>query len=61
MPQPKHDNFLADIINPPGRGQRLSYWDGFRLGLGIVTAHLLAFVILGSLAWGIVLAFGLSK
>lgn len=61
MPQHKHDNFLADVINPPGRGQRLTYWDGFRLGLGLITAHLLVCVVLGGLAWGVVLALGLSK
>ncbi len=46
----KHDTFLADV----GRGareRRVSYWDGFRFGLGFITANLLVLVVLGALCW----------
>ena len=51
------DNFLADIARP--QKHRLSYGDGFRLGIGIITAHLLIGVIVGGLAWALIVAFKL--
>jgi hypothetical protein len=51
------DNFLADIAHP--QKHRLSYGDGFRLGIGIITAQLLIGLIVGGLAWALVVAFKL--
>ncbi len=51
------DTFLADAVRP--RGRRLTYGDGFRLGIGIITAQLLVALIVGGLAWALVVAFKL--
>ncbi|GEM_PF-1156366 len=51
------DNFLSDIVRP--RTKHVSYGDGFRFGIGLITAQLLVVLIVGGLAWGIVAAFKL--
>lgn len=55
---PKHDNFLADAINSKD-ANRVSYTDGFRFGFGFFVAGLLVTLLVGGLAWGIILAFNL--
>lgn len=60
MPRPKHDTFLADVINPRGHKNSIDYWDGFRFGLGLITAHLLVFVVVGALGWAIALLLHLG-
>jgi hypothetical protein len=55
MPITKHDNFLADAVKREGR---LTYMDGFRFGLGLMVAHLLVAVVVGSIACGVVLMMG---
>jgi hypothetical protein len=47
------DNFLADAVRPQHR--RVSYGDGFRFGIGLITAQLLVALIVGGLAWGLAL------
>jgi hypothetical protein len=51
------DNFLAEAVK--SKPVRLSYFDGFRFGIGFFVANLLMLLILGALAWGVVLAFHL--
>ena len=51
------DNFLADAIKP--RFKRLSYGDGFRFGIGFITAQLFAALIVGGLTWALIVAFKL--
>jgi hypothetical protein len=47
---PKHDHFLADVARN-NHNRRVSYWDGFRFGLGFITANLLVLVVLSGLTW----------
>lgn len=54
----KHDNFLADSVQP--RSLQLSYRDGFRFGFGFFIAGLLITLILAGLAWAIVLLLHLQ-
>lgn len=61
MAQPKHDKFLSEVISPRGHKCTIDYWDGFRFGLGFITAHTLVLVVIGGLAWLIALALGLNK
>jgi hypothetical protein len=56
-PVQARDNFLADIARPVSR--RMTYGDGFRLGVGIITAQLLVAVLIGGVAWGLVVALKL--
>ena len=49
------DNFLVDAVRPHSR--RLTYGDGFRLGIGIITAQLLVSLLVGGLAWALIVAF----
>ncbi|HVQ44266.1 MAG TPA: hypothetical protein VMT30_04855 [Candidatus Saccharimonadia bacterium] len=51
------DNFLAEAVRP--RGPRLTYGDGFRLGIGIITAQLLIGLLVGGLTWALMVAFKL--
>lgn len=51
------DNFLADVVRP--RVRRVSYSDGFRFGIGLITAQLLVGIIVGGIAWALVVAFKL--
>ena len=55
---PKHDNFLADAINP-NQARRVGYLDGFRFGFGFFISGLFISLILGGLTWGIIAAFHL--
>ncbi len=55
MPTPtprQRENFLADAVGP--RERKLTYSDGFKLGLGFCMAHLLVVCVVGGLAWGLV-------
>lgn len=54
------NNFLADI-NHRKPVHHVTYGDGFRFGIGILTAHLLIALILGGLAWALVIAFKLHN
>lgn len=49
MAQPKHDQFLAEAVNP--KHKHLSYQDGFRFGVGFFIGNLLLAVLLGGLTW----------
>ncbi|GAC1370325.1 MAG: hypothetical protein NVSMB39_3100 [Candidatus Saccharimonadales bacterium] len=51
-------DFLADI-NRSKSAHRMTYGDGFRLGIGIITAQLLIMLLVGGLAWALVVAFKL--
>ena len=51
------DNFLVDAIHPQSKG--LTFGDGFRLGIGFITAQLLVLLIIGGIAWALVIAFKL--
>jgi len=51
------DNFLSDVVRP--RTKHVSYGDGFRFGIGLITAQLLVGLIVGGLAWALVVAFRL--
>jgi hypothetical protein len=51
------DNFLSDVVRP--RTKHISYSDGFRFGVGLITAQLLIGLIVGGLAWALVAAFKL--
>ena len=53
------DNFLADAIHPQSRG--LTVADGFKLGIGFITAQLIVALIVGGLAWALVVAFKLHS
>jgi hypothetical protein len=55
MPK-SHDNFLADAIGP--KDKQISYFDGFRFGLGFFLSGLLVSLIIGGIAWGVIAAFG---
>jgi hypothetical protein len=59
--KPEHDHFLADLAEPRKHRISLGYFDGFRFGLGFIMANLLTLVIVGALAWGVVLVMGLNK
>jgi hypothetical protein len=52
------NDFLADI-NRSKPTHRMTYGDGFRLGIGIITAQLLIGLIVGGVAWALVVAFKL--
>ena len=54
---PKHDNFLADAIN--SKDKRVGYTDGFRFGFGFFVAGLLVTLLVGGIAWGVILALNL--
>ena len=59
---PKSDHFLLDAIKKKPklpRERHISYWDGFRFGLGFFTANLLAALILGGLTSAILYGFHL--
>lgn len=64
MDAPKSSNraagndFLADI-NRHKTPHRVTYGDGFRFGIGILTAHLLIGLLVGGLAWALVAGFKL--
>lgn len=51
-------DFLADISRPKTM-HRMTFGDGFRLGIGLMTAQLLLALIVGGLAWALVVAFKL--
>ena len=53
----KHDNFLADAITAKETKPHISYWDGFRFGVGFFLSGVVMSLILGGLAWAIVAAF----
>jgi hypothetical protein len=53
----KSDTFLADAVKP--KPVRLSYFDGFRFGIGFFIANLLMLVILGGLTWALASALHL--
>jgi hypothetical protein len=59
MPARKHDHFLVDSIKSRDH-RHLSYYDGFRFGVGFFVSGLLASLIVGGLAWAIVAAFHLG-
>ena len=56
-PRPARDNFLVDAVRPLSKA--LSIGDGFKFGLGFITAGLLMGLIIAGLTWAIVLAFKL--
>ncbi len=53
-----HDHFLADAIKPT-RTKQLSFFDGFRFGLGFFIATLLCLLIIAAITWGFMMAFHL--
>ncbi len=53
------NDFLADI-NRHKPGHRMTYGDGFRLGIGIITAQLLIALLVGAVAWALVVVFKLQ-
>ncbi len=57
MATPRKDNFLADIVKRPSK--TFSYGDGFRLGVGFVVGSLAIWMVVGLIAWAIVLVFHL--
>ncbi len=52
------NDFLADI-NRRKPAHHVTYGDGFRFGIGLFTAHLLLLLLVGGLAWALVIAFKL--
>ena len=59
-PTPARDSFLADALRPGGGNhRRLTYGDGFRLGIGIITAQLLVLLLVGLLSWAFIAVFKL--
>lgn len=46
------ENFLAEAVG--ARQRRLTYMDGFRLGLGFMVAVLFVVLVLGGLIWAAV-------
>ena len=54
----KHRSALA-AANRPSAVRRLSYGDGFRFGVGFLLAHLALGLMVGGLAWGLVVALHL--
>lgn len=52
------DNFLADAVHP--RTKRLSFGDGFRFGIGLITAQLLVALIVAGITWAMIVAFHLQ-
>jgi hypothetical protein len=55
----KSDNFLVEAVRPKPNGMRLSYFDGFRFGVGLFIATLLMLVILSGLAYALATALHL--
>ena len=56
---PKAEPFLSDIARSKVKTKTLTYQDGLRFGLGFAIGNLLIAVLLGGLAWGLVLALHL--
>ena len=55
---PRHDNFLAHTVK--ARQPHITYQDGMRFGFGFFIAGLVVLLVIGGLAWGIVVAFHLG-
>ena len=53
------DTFLADAVRTPTG--LIGYRDGFRFGIGFMLANLLLVLVVGGLAWGIILALHLGS
>lgn len=56
--QSASDNFLFDAIKT--KPKHLSVGDGFRFGVGFVLGQLLVALVVGGLAWAIVVGFKLQ-
>lgn len=52
------NDFLADINHHNNKpAHRVTYGDGFRFGIGLITAHLLIGLLVGGLAYALAVAF----